>query len=74
MGFTIQYLKGGAVVAESVWPTDVPPPRAFTRLGMKRRGADTVIIRDAFGRDVAVISDPPTGPASRKGEPGGGLA
>jgi hypothetical protein len=57
MGFTIKYLKGGAVLAESVWPTDVPPARAFATLGMKRRGADTAIIRDAFGRDVAVITD-----------------
>jgi hypothetical protein len=57
MGFTIQYLKGGAVLAESVWPTDMAPPSAFTRLGMKRRGADTAIIRDRFGRHVGVVTE-----------------
>jgi hypothetical protein len=57
MSFMIQYLKDGAVLAENVWPTDVPPPTAFTKLGMKRRGADTVIVRDAFGRNVAVITE-----------------
>jgi hypothetical protein len=57
MSFTIQYLKDGTVLWETVWPTDVPPPAAFTKLGMKRRGADTVIVRDAFGRNVAVITE-----------------
>ena len=57
MGFTIKYLKSGVVLAESVWPTEMPPPRAYTRLGMKRRGADTAIILDRFGSDVAVIKE-----------------
>jgi hypothetical protein len=60
MSFTIQYLKDGAVLWESVWPADVPPPTAFTKLGMKRRGADTVIVSDAFGKDVTVITEAPT--------------
>jgi hypothetical protein len=70
MSFAIQYQKGGVVLAECVWPTEIPPPRAFTRLAMKRRGADTVIIRDSFGREVAVINDPPAGAASHQDDSG----
>jgi hypothetical protein len=59
MAFTIQYLKNGAEVAETPWESDIPPTRAFARQGIKRREADTAVIRDEVGKHLAVVSEKP---------------
>ena len=57
MAFTIQYLSNGQEVGETPWLSDIPPTRDFAWQGIRRRKADTAIIRDEVGKQLALITE-----------------
>lgn len=54
MAFSILYLRGGKLVADTTWTVDIPPSCHFVRYSLTIRDADTAIITDDDGQHLIV--------------------
>lgn len=54
MAFSIIYLRGGKLVADSTWTVDIPPSCHFVLYSLQVRDADTAIVTDDDGQHLIV--------------------